>query len=220
MGTRRHQPIHTATLLAGLVLLLLNTPFVPAAAEGVIVGLLVDTSGTVRGSADEVLAAVRQLLEASAPRRNAEWFLVSFDKSVILEEDFTSDVETLKRALQNLIFRGGGTSFYDAVYLGVDKARSRPGTPKILIVFTDGRDKGSHYSHRELLKKLKSAGVKIHFVLFPSDDRMLPHLKPGPGEIRKRIDTIAAATGGKTFIAGSTDPLPVLIERLVDELCR
>lgn len=220
MGTRRHQSIHTATFLAALVLVLLNAPFVPAAAERAIVGVLVDTSATVRGSVDEVLAAVRQLLEASSFLRNAEWFLVSFDTDVRLEEDFTSDVETLTRALLSLMVQGGGTSLYDAVYVAVDKARSRPGTSRTLIVFTDGRDKGSYYSHRELLGKIKSPGVKVHFVLFPSDDVMLPRLKPGPAEIRKRIDAIAAATGGKTFIAGSTDPLPVLIERLVDEISR
>jgi VWFA-related protein len=142
-------------------------------------GLLIDTSG----SQQNVLPLEQQAADnflRSIMRSKDEGFVVSFDVGVNLEQDFTSSVGELSRAIDHTqinIGSGGiggpvptqgaprGTLLYDAVaQVSNDKIRSETGR-KAIILLTDGEDQGSTTKPNEAMEAAQKANVIIYVIL-------------------------------------------------------
>ena len=130
-------------------------------------GVVIDSSGSMRDKFDLVNDATRLFLSKNNPEN--ELFFVAFKDEVRLEQNFTRDVEDIYDALDNVII-SGGTALYDAIYLAVDKALQGNEPKKTVIVFTDGEDKDSYYSHQELLEKVEESDVQLYIVAFLDAD--------------------------------------------------
>ena len=126
-------------------------------------GVVIDSSGSMRDKFDLVNEATRLFLSKNNPEN--ELFFVAFKDEVRLEQNFTRDVEDIYDALDNVII-SGGTALYDAIYLAVDKALQGNEPKKTVIVFTDGEDKDSYYSHQELIEKVEESDVQLCIVAF------------------------------------------------------
>src|SRR5215471_9241927 len=125
-------------------------------------GLMIDSSGSQRNVIDmekEVGGAfLRQILTDKD-----EAFVISFDITVDLLQDFTRDTHRLQAALNkakvNVDYTSGGipgmgggpvptqnapgTLLYDAVYLSAHDMLSQETGRKAMILLTDGQDEGS-----------------------------------------------------------------------------
>src|SRR6266850_8612627 len=77
-------------------------------------GLVIDNSGSMRNKRERVNSAALAFVRESNP--DDETFIVNFDDSAYLEQDFTGSIGDLIDALDNLDTRGE-TALYDAVYL-------------------------------------------------------------------------------------------------------
>ena len=84
-------------------------------------GIVLDTSGSMRDKIDRVNQAALAFIKASNP--DDEEFLIGFNSEVELLEDFTSDIDLISDTLNNTIVTGG-TALYDAIYLAVQKAQT------------------------------------------------------------------------------------------------
>src|ERR1051326_4343221 len=78
-----------------------------------------------------------------------ETFIVNFDDSAYLEQDFTSSIGDLVDALDNIDARGE-TALYDAIYLSADHVKSGKKNKKALLLITDGEDNRSEEHTSEL----------------------------------------------------------------------
>src|SRR4030095_5101005 len=81
------------------------------------VGLVIDNSGSMRNKRERVNSAA--LTFAKESNRDDETFIVNFDDSVYLEQDYTNSIDDLVKALGYLDTRGE-TAVYDALYLAIE----------------------------------------------------------------------------------------------------
>ncbi len=111
------------------------------------IGLVVDSSGSMRDRRREVVSAALAFVEASKPED--EMFVVNFNEEVQLglapDQPFSSNVAQLREALSRLVVRGQ-TSLYDALWLAMEHLKKGRHDKKALVVLSDGADNASKHS--------------------------------------------------------------------------
>ncbi len=165
------------------------------------IGIVMDTSGSMRGKKELVDQAAELFLKLTHPSN--ELFLLGFNSEVNLDEDFTRDVEDIRDSLFNQIVNGG-TALYDAVYMAVEHAAKGSEPKKVVIVFTDGEDKDSYYDLEEVLEKVEEADVQVFLVAFldnelADDGGFFGMFKSPKEKVAQAMASIADATGGKVL---------------------
>src|SRR5438477_12176533 len=106
------------------------------------VGLIIDNSGSMRNKRERVNSAALAFVRESNP--DDETFIVNFDDSAYLEQDFTGSIGDLIDALDNIDARSE-TALYDAIYLSAEHVKNGKKDKKALLLITDGEDNVSKY---------------------------------------------------------------------------
>ena len=184
------------------------------------VGVVIDSSGSMRDKFDLVTDATHLFLSMNNPEN--ELFFVSFKGEVRLEEDFTNDVDDIYDALDNVIV-SGGTALYDAIYLALEKTSGGSELKKSVVVFTDGEDKDSYYSHEELLEKVEESDVQLFIVSFldrdlPTSGGFFGIFKSPREKIQQAIRAIPENTGGEAFFPDKIEELSEIFRSIAYEL--
>ena len=99
-------------------------------------------------------------------RPTARTTLLPFSGEVETPGPFSADKEALKRGIRSLR-PSGGTSLYDAAFVGVETlAAARPAGKKALVVLTDGRDEdpGSRHADDDVIERAREEGVALHML--------------------------------------------------------
>ena len=162
------------------------------------IGLVVDSSGSMRDRRREVVSAALAFVEASKPED--EMFVVNFNEEVQLglapDHPFSSNVAQLREALSRLVVRGQ-TSLYDALWMALEHLNKGRHDKKALVVFSDGADNASKHSFRETLAAAQRSQATIYSIGIyesTSDDRDPKSLKE-----------LSRATGGEAVFPQSID---------------
>src|SRR4029077_9173440 len=92
-----------------------------------------------------------------------EYFLIEFSNRAEVTEDFTTDISRLRDQL-SLKPAAGATALYDAVYLGLSKAKAGNNPKKALLLITDGEDNHSRYSRGNIREFLRESDVQIYSI--------------------------------------------------------
>jgi len=126
--------------------------------------LMLDTSGSTRFRIEEIqdaaIAFVNQL------RSDDRVMVVSFDESINVLADFTSDRYRLREAIRRT-HTGGGTRLYDAVDLVINQQLSRVSGRKAVVLFTDGVDTTSkHASYESNLRDAEELDALVYPVQY------------------------------------------------------
>jgi VWFA-related protein len=194
------------------------------------IGILLDTSlSQERVLPDEQKAASAFLKRILRP--TDESFLISFDVTVDLLADWTSNPDDLKRALDAAqinsssgnyangtlpsITKPKGTLLYDAVYLASnDKLRQESGR-KAMVLLTDGQDEGSEEKLQSAIEAAQKADAVV-YVLLISDPGIYGGLDfSSDGAMRKLVE----ATGGEVFPIGKNGKkLPAAFDTIESQL--
>jgi Flp pilus assembly protein TadD len=121
----------------------------------------------------------------NSSKLDARYSLITFKRDVATKINWTSDAETLKRAVSKLVASGGSTNLPENSIGGIEKALSfgfRPDAQKVLIVVTDepSYQKGdgtpnSTYAMEDAKKALLDSGVMLIAV---SPDFRNPNVNP------------------------------------------
>ena len=184
------------------------------------IGIVLDTSGSMKGKWRMVEGAVDLFLSQNNPQN--ELYFIRFDDEVQLEEDLTYEPEDIRDAISNIVVKGG-TSLWDAIYLAVDKAGQGHEPKKVVVIFTDGEDKDSYYKQSEVLDKVQEADTQIFVVAFldkdlTDDKGFFGIFKSQREKVQKEISEIAEVTGGQAFFPESIDELNPAFEAIAFEL--
>ena len=199
-------------------------------------GIMIDSSGSQRNVIDmekEVGGAfLRQILTDKD-----EAYVISFDISVDLLQDFTRDVHRLQAALNkaqvNVDYTSGGipgmgggpvpqqnapgTLLYDAVYLSAHDMLSKEVGRKAMILLTDGEDEGSRLKIQDAIEAAQKAD-SIVYVLLCADRGFYGYGGfgySGEGEMRK----LTEQTGGRVINVGNKfDKLRAAFDQIAAEL--
>ncbi len=194
------------------------------------IGILLDTSlSQQRVLPDEQKAAAAFLRRILRPTDEA--FLISFDVTVDLLADWTSNPADLKRALDAAqinsnsgnyangtipsITKPKGTLLYDAVYLASnDKLRQETGR-KAIVLLTDGQDEGSQEKLQSAIEAAQKADAVV-YVLLISDPGIYGGLDfSSDSAMRKLVE----ATGGQVFPIGKNGKkLPAAFDAIESQL--
>ncbi len=158
------------------------------------VGLLIDTSNSIRDRFKfEQEAAIEFLRSIIRPGKD-QVFLWSYDTNVEVVQDSTDDVEKLTLGIRSLK-AGGGTSLYDCIYQAArDKFLHSPETEsvrRVLIVIGDGDDNQSRASREETLAMVQRAEATI----FTVGTNISGSEMPGD----KVLKRFSLETGGRSF---------------------
>ena len=178
--------------------------------------LVFDVSKSLRGERlEDLRRAARVVLAELRPGDRAG--LVTFSDEVRLAVPPTSDLDVLGDALTKLD-AGGTTSLHDALFatlvLGGGPGRG------VAIVFSDGEDRTSWLSEREILDAAEESNVLLHGVGIlpgagtPADDA---RERPEPAELRF-LNRLTEATGGALWLAASTEDLEATFRRVLEAM--
>jgi len=159
-------------------------------------GLLVDTSGSVRGRFDFEQEAAISFLQHTLRTNFDKALIMGFSGHSRVAQDFTDNVSLLSTGV-NSLRSGGGTALYDAVYkvchdkfLKSKDSDERP-TRRAIIVVSDGEDNQSEVSKAQAIEMAERAEVIIYAI--STDDSGL--ILRGD----KALQELADATGGRAF---------------------
>jgi Ca-activated chloride channel family protein len=126
-------------------------------------GLVIDTSGSMRNKLHWVNQSIHSFLNNS--NRDNELFIIDFshDKAELLQ-DFTRDPDDVRDAIKEKMLAGGGTPLWDSIYLGLDYAQKGRLDRKALLIISDGEDKDSYYNFDNVLDQVKSGEIQVYFI--------------------------------------------------------
>ncbi len=177
------------------------------------VGLLVDASNSVRDRFKfEQESAIEFLNQTVRPRYDRA-FVVGFDATPEVTQDFTDNTEFLSRGVRALR-PGGGTAMYDAVYFACRdkllKAEQTGPMRKALILLSDGDDNQSHVSREEAIEMAQRAGVIVYTIS--------TNVTGGGARGDKILERIADATGGRAFFPFQIRDVASAFAEIQDEL--
>lgn len=181
------------------------------------VGLVIDNSGSMRNKRESVNSAALTFAKESNPED--ESFIVNFDDSAYLEQDFTSSINDLVKALGHLDTRGE-TALYDALYLSAEHLNEGQKDKKALLLITDGEDNMSKYSLEKVLVKLRQSKATVYVIglLEENDARGGLFSKPPSKRAREVLEKFAETTGGRAYFPKSVDEIEGLCRRIAHDL--
>ncbi len=158
------------------------------------VGLLVDASNSVRDRFKFEQEAAIEFLNAIIRPRYDKAFVVGFDATPEVTQDFTDSTESLSAGVR-MLRAGGGTAMYDALYFACrDKLLKSEQTGPVrraIILLSDGEDNLSHVTREEAIEMAERADVIVYTIS--------TNISGMKGKGDKVLERIAEATGGRAF---------------------
>lgn len=167
------------------------------------IGLVIDMSNSITDRFSFEQNAASKFLEVVTDKNDLS-FVIGFNGSVLLVQDFTADQTRAARALAQLA-PGGGTALWDAVAFAADKLATPESQPvaRILVVISDGDDNSSSVSLQQAAWAAQRGQVAVYTVSTKegSDEGSSPLVG------NRALKTLSEQTGGATFTPGSLSGL-------------
>jgi Ca-activated chloride channel family protein len=180
-------------------------------------GLVIDTSGSMRPKLYTVSEAARYLIRQMRP--DDESFLVQFKTETDLLQEFTSNRRKLEDALGDL-YAGGGTALLDAIIATADHAREvGQRRRKALVVITDGVEKNSSSKEKEVMEAMKEDEVQVYLVGFVDEEESGGFFSRSPAKKAKQLlIRLAEDSGGRAFFPMDVSEMPAIAAKIAKEL--
>jgi Ca-activated chloride channel family protein len=175
----------------------------------VAMGIVIDNSGSMREKRDKVNRAALNLVRSSNPQDQV--FVVNFNDEYYLDQEFTSDINKLRQALEKVEARGG-TALYDAIVASAvymkDHAKLQK---KVLFVVTDGEDNASRESLEEAVRRLQEEnGPTVYAIGLLGEEKAR--------RARRALETIALRTGGISFFPRTLDEVDAISSSVAHDI--
>jgi len=179
------------------------------------VGLLVDASNSIRDRFTfEQQAAIEFLSQIIRPRKDFG-FVLGFDTTPEITQDFTSDTDKLARGVRALR-PGGGTALYDALYgacrdkLLKYQEKAPVTTRRAIILLSDGEDNQSRVTREESIEMAQRADTIVYTIS--------TNVSGTKTRGDKVLERIAEATGGRAFFPFKIEDVANAFSEVQEEL--
>ena len=177
------------------------------------VGLLIDASNSVRDRFKfEQESAIEFLNQTVRPHYDRA-FVVGFDATPEVTQDFTDNTEALAHGVHELR-PGGGTALYDALYFACRdkllKASKATTVRRAIILLSDGDDNLSHVTREEAIEMAQRAEAIVYTIS--------TNVSGTKGSGDKVLERIADATGGRAFFPFQIRDVVNAFTEIQDEL--
>jgi VWFA-related protein len=173
--------------------------------------LLVDNSLTIRADVEKLEQAAREF--AYEIFEGDKLLIVGYDEQAEIVSDWTDDAKAIEKSLK--LFRKKGQPYlFDAIRAVVDEAlRPLPAQKRIIVVISDGLDRGSKATFDQTLAELQAENISVYAV--QAVDRTRGAIRRDVPKPKVVIDKLAEGTGGQIF---SIDEPSVAAKAICDEL--
>jgi Ca-activated chloride channel family protein len=177
------------------------------------VGLLIDASNSVRDRFKFEQESAIEFLNQTIHLQKDKAFVVGFDVTPEVTQDFTDNTEALAHGVHDLR-PGGGTALYDALYFACrDKLlKTAKGLTvrRAIILLSDGDDNQSHVTREEAIEMAQRAEAIIYTIS--------TNVSGTKGQGDKVLERIADATGGHAFFPFQIRDVANAFAEIQDEL--
>jgi len=198
------------------------------------IGMLLDTSNSIRDRLKFEQDAANNFLFSVLRRNKDEAFVMTFDDEPQVVQAFTGDTGTLRDQILRTR-AGGGTAVYDAIYQACVNELSHPPRPpgdqpdvvrRVMILISDGEDNLSQHTRSEAIEMAQRSSVVIYTISTstqwvtlddPSKEKSgnrKYHLTEGD----KILQDLADETGGRSFYPYHVDDLDQSFQDIGEEL--
>jgi VWFA-related protein len=174
------------------------------------VGLLIDASESVTSRFKFEQESAIEFLQQTIRPKYDQAFVIGFDLTPKVTQDFTNDTEKLSAGIRALR-PGTLTAMYDAlVYACQDKLLKQPQAGPVrraIILLSDGNDNASSLSREKAIEMAQQAEVSVYTI------------STNPkGRGNKNLERIAEATGGRSFVPSQISEVGNAFAAIQEEL--
>lgn len=177
-------------------------------------GLLIDTSGSVKDRFRFETQAAAQFVSRVMEQRRDRAFVAGFSHQMRLVQDFTGDPARVSRALAVLHDDQGDTSLFDSVAHACQKlASSRDPQPvaRVLVVISDGDDNASLFALKDAEEMAQWDEVTIYTIISGEPSEFNPMGA-------RALEKMAEQSGGRALYSISRKQLAQAFTRIQREL--
>ena len=173
--------------------------------------LLVDNSLTLRADIEKLEKAAREF--AYEIYEGDKLLIVGYDEQAEIVADWTDDAKSIETSLK-LFRKKGQPHLFDAASAVLEQAlRTAPGQKKVIVVISDGLDRGSKMSFEKILAELQRLDITVYAV--QAQDRTRGAIRRDVPKPKQVIDKLVEGTGGSIF---SIDEPDEAAKTICDEL--
>jgi len=173
--------------------------------------LLVDNSLTIRADVDKLEQAAREF--AYEIYEGDKLLIVGYDEQAEIVADWTDDAKSIEASLK-MFRKKGQPHLFDATTAVIDQAlRATPGQKRIVVVISDGLDRGSKTTFEKILAELQRLDITVYAI--QAQDRTRGAIRRDVPKPKQVIDKLVEGTGGQIF---SIDEPTVAAKAICDEL--
>jgi VWFA-related protein len=178
------------------------------------VGIVIDASTSIRQrfqfEQESAIDFLLQILKA----RSDKAFVVGFDVTPTVTQDWTNDIDGLEKGV-NRLRPGGGTAMFDAVYTScrdklLDVSRGQEPVRKAMVLISDGDDNQSRVYKDEAIKECQRADTIIYAIS--------TNWTPSRGAGDQVLTQMASETGGQAFLPPSVEQMTESFRSIETEL--
>jgi VWFA-related protein len=177
----------------------------------VTVGLVIDTSGSMRPKYDSVVVAALSFIRAS--NRNDEVFVVNFGDHVTsglpAEVPFSSDFLQLRKALSWEV-PAGRTALYDAILFSLHHLEKGKCERKALMLVSDGGDNSSTHASDEVMRTVRESRATIYAIGIADVD--------DPDRNPRLLQRLAHVSGGEAFFPAQLTEVAGLCGQIANDI--
>lgn len=177
------------------------------------VGLLIDASESVSSRFKFEQEAAGEFLKQTIRRKSDQAFVIGFDLTPKVTQDFTDDTEKLSAGIR-MLRPGSLTAMYDALYYACrDKLLKQPQVGPVrrsIILLSDGNDNASAITLEKAIEMAQQAEVSVYTI------STNPVRSGGHGN--KNLERIANATGGRPFVPSQITEVANSFSAIQEEL--
>jgi Ca-activated chloride channel family protein len=177
------------------------------------IGIVYDMHPSSTERAASVLEAMKRLIARLDGRD--DYFITIFNEKGSLTTQAVPDVDQINRHLASPD-RNTPNSLYDAIYAAGDRVIQLRNPKKYLLVITEGGDRNSRHSLKELRLRLRSVNLPVYALTFTPENRMSYGYsdlnRNGPRQLlgvgmaseldRNVLSEISKTTGGQAIESG------------------
>ena len=174
-------------------------------------GILLDTSGLTQGAMPAVKPAADGFLRHVITDKDLA-FVMSFDISVDLLQDLTSDRRLLRSGVEQAKTNVGSRSrgfnvlLDDAIFLAADEILRKQYGRKALVIFSSGADQGSKVKIKQAIEAAQRADAVCYVLLM------------GRSAFASQVNDLAEQTGGRLTSVKDSDKLADALNEIATEL--
>ncbi len=173
--------------------------------------LLIDDSGSMQGTHDEVIGAIRKYVSSRKP--DDQTAILRFSSSVDILADFGTSASALSESLDGQIFQDGGTALYDALLKATEMLENRAGD-KAIVLLSDGANSVGYGDLQTMWDRLTKAGIRVYSIGLGSG---LDHyggtigLSATPWEVLQMLGDATSGQAVRSLAAGDLNKVYGLI---------